>query len=174
MLRLGLKEKLNVAIHDYVAFSKDPRANREDVVRIAETLEALRIAILAGPERVRKSILDEPAPKDVYSGKDRNEIRSLIASAWKERYPGEEIVAVRFDRDQWERRRERNWIESGKYFQNVDVSTLTVRVIVRKDGETATIHGIYVQRDNDNPGKGPQVGRKGTFAPKDILLASVR
>jgi len=143
-------------------------------VRIGQALEALRVAILAGPEQVRKAILNEPAPKDVYSGKDRNDMKSQIVSAWKERYPGEEIVAIRFDRDQWERRRERNWIENGKYFQNVDVSTLTVRVIVRKDAETATIHGIHMQRDNDNPGKGAQVGRKGIFEPKDILLANVR
>lgn len=174
MLRLGLKEKLNIAIHDYIAFSKDPNVNRDDAVRIGQALEALRIAILAGPEQVRKAILNEPAPKDVYSGKDRNDMKSQIVSAWKERYPGEEIVAIRFDRDQWERRRERNWIENGKYFQNVDVSTLTVRVIVRKDAETATIYGIHMQRDNDNPGKGAQVGRKGIFEPKDILLANVR
>ena len=44
MLRLGLKEKLNIAIHDYIAFSKDPNVNRDDAVRIGQALLALGVA----------------------------------------------------------------------------------------------------------------------------------
>ncbi len=101
MLRLGLKVKLKTAIHT-VTVPTAPRRQWDDAVRIGQALEALRIAILAGPEQVRKAILNEPAPKDVYSGKDRNDMKSQIVSAWKERYLGEETVAIRFDRDQVE------------------------------------------------------------------------
>lgn len=173
MLSKGLKQMLNTAIHDFYALQKDPSADAEDTRRIGRELEKLRVAIVAGPEEVRKATLNEPPPKDVYAGKDKAELKSLVAARWKERYPGEDVVAIRFDKESWERVKNRNWVENGKYWQNVDVSTLTVRVIVRKDAETATIHGIYVQRDNDNPGKGAEVGRKGTFAPRDVLLALV-
>jgi hypothetical protein len=174
MLRLGLKEKLNVALHDFNAFRDDPKASRDDVVRIGTELERLRKAILESPNQVRQEILNQPAPKDNYSGKDKAELKAKIQEKWKERYPKDEIVAIRFDRDNWERKKSRNWVANGAYWQNVDVSTLTVRVIVKKDAETATIYGIYLQRDHDNPGKGVEVGQKGTFAPQDILLANVK
>lgn len=173
MMWVGLKEKLNTAIHEYGAF-RDSGASMEDREKIGTELERLRKEILAGPEKVKKAILNQPAPKDVYKGKDKDAIKAKIKAAWKDREPGEEIIAIKFDKENWERKKTKNWVENGSYYQYVDVSTLTVRVIVKKDAETATIYGIYVQKDNDNPGKGIEVGRKGTFAPQDILLANVK
>jgi len=174
MLWVGLKEKLNEAIHEFIAYKKEPDSKREDQIKIGTELEALRKEILAGPEKVHKAIINKPAPQDIYKGSDKGAIKDKINAKWKERYPEDQIVSIRFDKENWERKKSKNWVTNGSYYQNVDVSTLTVRVIVKKDAETATIHGIYVQRDNDNPGKEVEIGRKGTFAPQDILLSNVK
>ncbi len=170
----GYAEKWKEAAASYKKLEADPKFDKAELERLKTEINKTGQAIKDGHAKVVNAKLNAPPPKDAYAGSDKKELIEKIKTAWKQNYPAEEIVAVRFPNADWERKKEKNWVENGKYYQNVDVSVLTAKVIVKKDADVGTIFGIYVQRDNDNPGKGVSIGRKGTFAPEDILLKNLK
>ena len=99
---------------------------------------------------IRAKVLAETrAPKDAYRGRDRKKFERMVVKAWREAYPEDKILDVRFPSSNWKTTRTKRWNDAVHQWQYTNVSALPVVVIVANpDGKTATIYPAFINRDN--------------------------
>lgn len=85
------------------------------------------LAVLAGAEKTLAEALiaRNTGPADRYQGGDRGQIESLLKAAWKKRYPGQQVVAVRISGG-WDRNSGWKWDRSRKGWKRFDDSSIRV------------------------------------------------
>ena len=147
-----------------------------EVIRLRAATNAVRVMMVNEYNDLKMAEWRQPMPADVYRGADKAELLAKVKQAWATNYPEDKVLAIRFDHPAWIRKNTREWVSSGtSYWRTVDVSVLEVQVIVKKDAETATIHPMYLQKDNQNKALGAKPGRK--LIPegsRQILLTLVK
>lgn len=88
----------------------------------------------------------EPTPPDVYAGGDKKKLKEMILDAWKDKYPQDEILGVRFHMKDW--KRDANYKANSTSIYKTDTSVLAVSVVVKDDARHATIFPAYINKDN--------------------------
>lgn len=89
-------------------------------------------------------------PPNLYKGSDKAELEKKIAADWKAAHPKDEVLSIRFHQPDWTRRTERRYDENFNKWYPIDVSTMEVNVIVKKDADTAEIFMSVLQKDHLN------------------------
>ena len=162
----GIKEKLNLAATDVKELRNAKGPDDPEVVRLIQRLKDTATEVQDIFDYVHENKLASvKMPVDVYAGGDKAKIRTAVLAAWASNYPDEKVAAVRFPNAKWERRKTEEKV--GSEWKKYDISSMSVRVIVEKDAERMTIHGIILQI-NHHKSEELQVGRKGTFKPEDM------
>ncbi|BAO43310.1 hypothetical protein [Thiolapillus brandeum] len=119
----------------------------------------------------RNKVASEPTPPDVYAGKDKEKFRSMIASAWKNKYPQDKVLGIRFHSDHWVRNSAYNTNATGLY--KTDTSVLPVSVIVQSSSTHATIFPAYINRNNLSGAISAGVDtKKKSYVVKEMLLSN--
>ncbi len=85
-------------------------------------------------------------PAEAYHGGDKGQLKGQLLAKWKELYPADQVLGVRFLKGDWERRKESNY-NNGSWY-HYDNSVLLVYVVVRKNAELATVYPAYVNKNN--------------------------
>jgi hypothetical protein len=87
-------------------------------------------------------------PPDTYKDSDKADLTKKIKQEWKSRYPKDEIVGIRFAQPSWTKRKERRYNSVNKAWYPLDISTLEVKLITKKDADTLYINPIFLLKDH--------------------------
>jgi hypothetical protein len=99
------------------------------------------------------AIGDQEVPLDDYAGPDREHLVKSVTQAWQRRWPGDQVLAVRFPETEWRRQVKETYDRSAQSWERTDHSVLGVQVIVRQTSKVATIHPVFVHHDNLHQGE---------------------
>lgn len=95
-----------------------------------------------------KNIATESMPADVYEGSDKAKLKELVLNAWKNEYPKDDIMGVRFIAKDWKSNENVHYSAAEKNFYVNDKAALVVSVIIKTSPEVATIFPAYINKDN--------------------------
>lgn len=111
-------------------------------------------------------------PAEAYNGSDKGRLRDQITAKWKENYPGDQVLGVRFLKADWERRKESNY-NNGSWY-HYDNSVLLTYVVIKKSSELATVYPAYVNKNNQSGAItiGAQT-KGGSYSHQDMLMKNV-
>lgn len=171
-LFVGIKEKLGVAATEAVELGKARGTTDPEYLRMKQLLTDTVTDVQATIDYIKAHALDVvEMPKDLYAGADKSKLHAAVAAAWKERYAADQVLAIRFPQASWDRKVTEEWVGDTK--KRYDISSMVVHVVVGKDAEVATIHGLYLQV-NHHVSEALIVGTKdGGFSAKDMWLKNV-
>lgn len=111
-------------------------------------------------------------PAEAYGGGDKASLKGRVLAKWKELYPGDQVLGVRFLKADWERRKESNW-NNGSWY-HYDNSVLLVYVVIRKSAELATVYPAYINKNNQTGAIAIGAGTKGnSYSHQDMLMKNV-
>ncbi len=111
-------------------------------------------------------------PAEAYGGGDKAKLKGQLLAKWKELYPGDQVLGVRFLKGDWERRKESNW-NNGSWY-HYDNSVLLVYVVIRKSAELATVYPAYINKNNQTGAIAIGAGTKGnSYSHQDMLMKNV-
>lgn len=87
------------------------------------------------------------APKELYSGSDKNTLKKMMEDKWKAKYPNDQILAIIFSVENW--KRDTTWsYNNSNEWKKYDNSYLPVRVIVKSSDTIASIYVAYINKDH--------------------------
>lgn len=169
----GIKEKLGTAAAEVVKLREAKGDKDPEFLRLKQLVGDTLTAVQADIDYVKAHILDAVAmPKDAYGGADKEKLRSAVAAAWKERYPQDQVLAIRLPEANWNRKVTEEWVGDTK--KRYDISSMVVQVVVKKSDEVATIHGAYLQIDH-HESEALKIGQKDAgFAARDMWAKNVK
>ena len=119
----------------------------------AQKFEAEIVAKLKAINKIREEMGSTDlvvTPPNLYKGSDKAELEKKITADWKASHPKDEILGVRFHQPDWTRRTESRYDENFNRWYPIDVSTMEVNVVVKKDSETAEIFMSVLEKDHLN------------------------
>ena len=94
----------------------------------------------------KATVNSEPTPADVYSGADKSELGKMIEKAWKQKYPGDTVLGLRFHMKNW--KRDANLKANSTSVYATDTSVLSVSVMVKDGDRHVLIFPAYINKDN--------------------------
>ena len=147
----------------------DPRTAklRAGLAETEKKIEALRSTL-------RQEILaSTKCPPDAYKGADKATLKGLVEAEWKQIYPKDQVLAVRFVTPEWNRKSGASWSAAWKSWQNYDRSEMQVRVIVRTDAKLATVYWVYITKDHMSKDLVKVDARTKGGGSDEMLLANV-
>lgn len=111
-------------------------------------------------------------PTEAYTGSDKAKFKQMVMAKWKENYPGDQILGVRFLRADWERKKESNY-NQGSWF-HYDNSVLLVYVVIKKSAELASVYPAYINKNNQTGAITIGAQTKGnSYSHSDMLMKNV-
>ena len=151
-----------VAARDHYAFSNfigPLRGKRVHVERLAELAQLLGggAGLDALSEKLAQDLQQEEeklageivasnrAPADRYTGGDRAQLESFVRTQWKEHFPKERVLAVRFVEEAMGRTVAWRWNRASKQFYKVDHSSVRLVVVVER-GDEAILYTSWVRK----------------------------
>ena len=122
-------------------------------------VEALRQALAAAEKQVTNlgNALDaeqtaaRKMPADVYSGADKAALKASMLAYWKQTYPKDKVLGVRFFEAGWTR--ENNLKASINTIYETDYSWLPAKVVVESSAEVAALYPVFANRQNQEGGR---------------------
>lgn len=115
----------------------------------------------------------EPSPTDVYTGADKQSLRSMIMQKWMAKWPQDQVLGVHMTSGNW--KRVANWRADAVSVYKKDTSILAASVVVKTDDRVATIFPAYVNKDNQGGGLNVGVATKTReYVVKQMLLANYK
>lgn len=115
------------------------------------------------------------APNDVYRGTDKAAHEAAIRAAWSKEHPNDEILAVRFHMEQFDRDTKWTWQSADSSWNKSDTSVLCATVIVKTGAEIATMYPAYVNVDHLSDRTVYGVQTKGdAYVVEEMLIANLK
>jgi hypothetical protein len=145
------------------------------VARLGQALASAEQQVEQYGAKLRAAALaSRELPVDVYSGSDKGAIKSAILSYWKERYPADKVLGVRFFETNWTR--ETNWKENATSIYKSDYSWLPVKVVVQTSGEVAALYPAFANKQHQSGDKMVISDDRGgaAYAVSEMLLKKVK
>ncbi|MAG58540.1 MAG: hypothetical protein CMJ83_19805 [Planctomycetes bacterium] len=175
MLKGGVRQSQVGAERDLKLLAAMSPANDEQVKTFQARLDSQREDVAKLRVTMKADILASArAPAAAYSGKDKEKIESMIRAAWVKAWPKDEILEIRFHRNDWKRNHKVIWNKADKAWEEVDKSYLTVLVIVKTSDTIATMFPAYMNRDNLSGSLNPGVQTKGgAHVVTEVLLKNL-
>ena len=149
------------------------KAEDERLVALETSFSEAKVRIAAIEASLETEITAATrAPDEKYQGSDRAALESELRAAWKKAWPDDEILAVRFHMQDFNRSVEWNWVGDG--WKKSDTSVLCVTVIVKTSSTEATQYPAYVNLDNLSNSKKIGVDTKGSaYVQRKMLVANL-
>jgi len=114
------------------------------------------------------------APKDEYEGSDKATYEKAIRAAWSKEHAGDEILAVRFHMQQFDRDAKWTWHSADSSWNKSDMSVLCVTVVVKTNDQIATMYPAYVNVDHLSNKTTYGVSTKGSaYVVEEMLIANL-
>lgn len=144
-----------------------------DAAKAKAAVEAAKAAVAQlSDEYSRKAAAAFRLPAEAYGGADKAKLKGQLLAKWKELYPADQVLGVRFLKSDWERRKESNWNQGSWY--HYDNSVLLVYVVIRKSAELATVYPAYINKNNQTGAITIGAGTKGnSYSHQDMLMKNV-
>lgn len=134
-------------------FAQNPNMTAERMAEFQKQLqEQQRKGKLAPGVQIPGGTVTE-TPSDKYSGADKAELVKLTRSTWQNKYPQDQILAVRIGMQNWERKSEKRWSSGTNSRYMVDYSQIQAMVIVKKDAQFAAIYPFNISKDHTDGNK---------------------
>lgn len=115
------------------------------------------------------------APKEIYTGADKEKFRKMIKDGWQKAWPNDEILAIRFHENQWEHRKSKQWNDTVNEWMYNDITELSTAVVVKITGKIAAVYPAYVSKDNLKGGEvSVGVHTKAGYVVKYLPVANVK
>jgi hypothetical protein len=130
-------------------------------------------------EKVRQALHEQivaetRAPKDRYVGSDRDALRKQVLDAWKEAWPKDGVLGVRFHMKDWDRTAKWTYSRAGESWSLSDRSVLAVTVIVKTGADRAILYPAYLNLDHLAKSIDAGVQTKGSaYVIREMLLANL-
>lgn len=107
-----------------------------------------------------------------YNGGDKAKLKQMVLAKWKELYPNDKVLGIRFHRDTWERKKESSY-NNGTWY-HYDNSVLVVFVVVKTSPDLATVYPAYLNKNNQSGALTVGAETKGgSYIQNDMLLKNV-
>lgn len=120
-----------------------------------------------------KTLADKSAPKDVYSGSDKSKYYKMIMSSWKETWPEDKILGLRFPNAEFKQTiNEKRWDSNKKAWNYVKKSVLVAKIVVQVSPKLAAIYPAYINRDDLSGAVNAGVNTKGSEYIVELMLIS--
>ncbi len=142
---------------------------------LAQRLSATKSTIAKLEKSLEKEITAaNRAPQDVYGGDDKNKLRTEILTAWKKKWPDDEVLGLRFHQGEFTRTVKWVWSKGNKAWQKVDRSVLATTVIVKTSPEVAITYPAFVNVDNLSASRNVGCHTKGSgFVQRTMLVKNL-
>jgi hypothetical protein len=112
-------------------------------------------------------------PPEAYAGGDKGKLKQLVLAKWRELYPADQVLGVRFHEATWDRRKETT-LNNGTYY-HYDTSKLTVYVVVKKSAALGVVYPAYLNKDHRSGELVVGADTKGsTYIHYDVLMQNVK
>lgn len=172
----GVKQKLDEAKARIEVCASLLPADDARMIAMNESLAAARSKCDSLAGTLKAEILAAArAPKDEYEGGDKGEHEKAIRAAWGAKYPDDEIVAVRFHMEKFDRNTKWSWQSADSSWNKSDMSVLCVTVIVKTSDDIATMYPAYVNVDHLSDKTTYGVDTKGgAYVVEEMLLANLK
>lgn len=110
------------------------------------------------------------APEDQYIGQDKLQLRKGLQRAWKDAWPNDEVLDIRFPMRSFERVVKWTWSDSERTWRKSDISTLELTVILADGHDHALLYPAFVIHDHIQDHSSFDVRTKTTdFEPRRML-----
>ncbi|MBL9207173.1 MAG: hypothetical protein JNN01_18940 [Opitutaceae bacterium] len=151
------------------AEGSDPAA----CAKLAQSITDARATVLKLTNDYKKIAAEKyRLPPERYSGGDKSDLKKRVLATWKELYPDDKVLGVRFHREDWERKKESNF-NNGTWY-HYDNSVLVVFVVVKTSADLATVYPAYVNKNNQSNALKIGADTKGnSYIQDDMLLKNV-
>jgi len=120
-----------------------------------------------------KTLAEKSPPKDVYSSSDKSKYSKMIMSAWKETWPEDKILGLRFPNAEFKQTfNEKRWDSNKKAWYYVKKSALAAKMVVQVSPMLAAIYPAYINRDDLSGEVNAGVSTKGSEYIIELMLVS--
>ena len=167
-LERAKKAKKNLNYQFVPASLQEEEANKID----AKISAAFQSILQKCESKLVGDISSVPPPKDVYGGKDKAAFKSALLKAWKEAYPEDVILGVRFPEAKWGREVKKVW--EGDAWVKKDMSTLNAKMVVKITPQIAVIYHVLIYKNNISKTWKPAVYTKTDFVSKMMLVSKYK
>ncbi len=144
-LHSGVYQKLGEAKNALATLEKQKGASDPEAQKLRHALEEAEKQVAAqGASLEAAQIAERQMPVDVYAGGDKADLKAKILAYWKQKYPADKVLGVRFFEESWTR--ETNWKENATSIYKTDYSWLPAKVVVETGGEVASLYPAFANK----------------------------
>lgn len=119
------------------------------------------------------SLSNKAAPKNVYSVANKAKFQQMIMTAWKEAWPNDKILGLRFPNASFKQTyNEKRWDSDKNSWTLVKKSVLVASMVVQISPKLAAIYPAYINRDDITKELSAGVYTKGSDYIVDLMLVS--
>lgn len=113
-------------------------------------------------------------PVDVYTGSDKGAIKQQMLAHWKQKYPQDKVLGIRFFETSWTR--ETNWKSNATSIYKSDYSWLPAKVVVQTSAEVATLYPVFANKQHQKENKMVISDDRGgsAYAVSEMLMKNVK
>jgi hypothetical protein len=144
-----------------------------DAAKATEAIASAKISVQALSDKYsEKSASSFKLPKDAYAGADKDALGKQVLAKWKAENPNDEILAVRFIKADWERKKESTF-NNGTWY-HYDNSVLLTYVVIKKNADLATVYPAYINKNNQTDAIAIGAQTKGNgYSHQDMLIKNI-
>lgn len=132
-----------------------------------------RLDTLAGSLK-EEIIASVKTPGDVYSGEDKAKLKAMIETAWKNAFPDETILAIRFHVENWIDDKGIRWDKGYSRWEQYDRSTLPAKVVIKSSDRIATLYMAFINRNNLKKTMNAGVQTRKAYVVQEMLLSNFK
>jgi hypothetical protein len=171
----GPAQRIGNARKELEAYIKLKGENDPEVARLRKAIAAAAGQLeQKGAALKAEQLAARKMPVDVYTGSDKAAIKAQMLAHWKQKYPQDKVLGIRFFETNWTR--ETNWKTNATSIYKSDYSWLPAKVVVQTSGEIATLYPIFANKQHQSGNKMVISDDRGGagYAVSEMLMKNVK
>ncbi len=171
----GPAQRIANARREVDALAKLKGPSDPEVLRLSRAVEdAEKQARGAGSALKAEALAARKMPVEAYSGPDKAGIKAQMLAYWKQKYPQDKVLGIRFFETHW--KRETNWKSNATSIYKSDYSWLPAKVVVQTSAEVAALYPVFANKQHQQENKmvisDDRGGRE--YAVDEMLMRNVK
>ncbi len=171
----GPAQRIGNARRELEAYIKLKGESDPEVARLRKAIDAAAAQVQQkGSALKAEQLAARKMPVDVYSGSDKAAIKQQMLAHWKQKYPQDKVLGIRFFETNWTR--ETNWKTNATSIYKSDYSWLPAKVVVQTSGEIATLYPVFANKQHQSGNKMVISDDRGggAYAISEMLMKNVK